>query len=33
MATTQQVADFFEVEIVAVQKCYQRNKKSWMATA
>ncbi|MPN59466.1 hypothetical protein SDC9_207187 [bioreactor metagenome] len=27
MATTQQVADFFEVEVDAVQKCYQRNKE------
>ncbi len=26
MATTQQVADFFEVEVDAVRKCYQRNR-------
>ncbi len=27
MATTQQVAGFFEIDVEAVQKCYQRNKE------
>ena len=27
MATTQQVADFFEIDVETIQKCYQRNKE------
>jgi hypothetical protein len=27
MATTQQVADFFEIDVEVVQKCYQRNRE------
>ena len=33
LATSQQVASFFEVELSAVQKCYSATRRNWMLTA